>query len=109
MSRVNITIGINPAEPSEVRPGVFEYIPIEYTNVPASVLEANFNITDGQSVNQESNGVTRLSFIMSNDVNNRLGLLTYVTYLGIKYKVSNVRIVRPRVEVTLGEVFVANE
>ncbi len=109
MSRVNITIGINPAEPSEVRPGVFEYIPIEYTNVPASVLEANFNITDGQSVNQESNGVTRLSFIMSNDANNRLGLLTYVTYLGIKYKVTNVRIVRPRVEVTLGEVFVANE
>ncbi|QCW07613.1 hypothetical protein [Lactococcus phage CHPC971] len=109
MSRVNITIGINPAEPSEVRPGVFEYIPIEYTNVSASVLEANFNITDGQSVNQESNGVTRLSFIMSNDVNNRLGLLTYITYLGVKYKVSNVRIVRPRVEVTLGEVFVANE
>lgn len=109
MSRVNITIGINPADPSEVRPGVFEYIPIEYTNVPASVLEANFNITDGQSVNQESNGVTRLSFIMSNDVNNRLGLLTYVTYLGVKYKVTNVRIVRPRVEVTLGEVFVANE
>lgn len=109
MSRVNITIGINPAEPSEVRPGVFEYIPIEYTNVPASVLEANFNITDGQSVNQESNGVTRLSFIMSNDINNRLGLLTYITYLGIKYKITNVRIVRPRVEVTLGEVFVANE
>lgn len=109
MSRVNITIGVNPAEPSEVRPGVFEYIPIEYANVPASVLEANFNITDGQSVNQESNGVTRLSFIMSNDINNRLGLLTYITYLGVKYKITNVRIVRPRVEVTLGEVFVANE
>lgn len=109
MGRVNITVGINPPKPTEPSPGVFEYIPIEYKNIPASVLEANFNITDGQSVNQESNGVTRLSFIMSNDVNNRLGLLTYVTYLGVKYKVTNVRIVRPRVEVTLGEVFVANE
>lgn len=109
MSRVNITVGINPAQPSEVRPGVFEYIPIEYTNVPASVLEASFNITDGQSINQESKGSTRLSFIMSNDVNNRLSRLRYITYLGVKYKVTIGRVVRPRVEVTLGEVFVANE
>lgn len=109
MSRVNITVGIKPTQPTEVSPGVFEYTPIEYTNIPASVLEASFNITDGQSVNQESIGSTRLSFIMSNDVNNRLGLLSYITYLGVKYKVTNVRIVRPRIEVTLGEVFVANE
>lgn len=109
MSRVNITVGINPAQPSEVRPGVFEYIPIEYTNVPASVLEASFNITDGQSVNQESNSSTRLSFIMANDVNNRLSRLIYITYLGVKYKATIARVVRPRVEVTLGEVFVANE
>ena len=109
MSRVNITVGINPAQPSEDRPGVFEYIPIEYNNIPASVLEASFNITDGQSINQESNGSTRLSFIMANDIDNRLSRLSYITYLGVKYKVTNVRIVRPRVEVTLGEVFVANE
>ena len=109
MSRVNITVGINPAQPSEVRPGVFEYVPIEYTNVPASVLEASFNITDGQSINQESNGSTRLSFIMANDVNNRLSRLSYITYLGVKYKATIARVVRPRVEVTLGEVFVANE
>ena len=109
MSRVNITVGINPAQPSEVRPGVFEYIPIEYANVPASVLEASFNISDGQSVNQESIGSTRLSLIMANDIANRLCMLSYITYLGVKHKVANVRIVRPRVEVTLGEVFVANE
>ena len=109
MSRVNITVGINPAQPSEVSPGVYEYIPIEYKNIPASILEASFNITDGQSINQESNGSTRLSFIMSNDVNNRLSRLSYITYLGVKYKVTIGRVVRPRVEVTLGEVFVANE
>lgn len=109
MSRVNITVGINPAQPSEVSPGVYEYIPIEYKNIPASILEASFNITDGQSINQESNGLTRLSFIMSNDISNRLSRLSYIIYLGVKYKVTIGRIVRPRVEVTLGEVFVANE
>lgn len=109
MSRVNITVGINPAQPSEVSPGVYEYIPIEYKNIPASILEASFNITDGQSINQESNGLTRLSFIMSNDISNRLSRLSYIVYLGVKYKVTIGRIVRPRVEVILGEVFVANE
>ena len=46
---------------------------------------------------------------MSNNINNILSRITYVEYLGTRYKAKSLRIVRPRVEVTLGGVWTAND
>lgn len=109
MARVNITIGIRSLKPVEVEPGVFMHTYSEYENINATTLEQGFTFNDGQTINPNLVTDTRVSFLMSNDINNRLNRISYIKYLGIMYKTVGIKITRPRVEITLGGVWTENE
>lgn len=109
MVRVNIKIGVRSEKPTEVEPGIFTYIYDEKINIAGITIEQGFTNEDGNTINPNSIIDTRLSFIMSNNVNNILSRIEYVEYLGTRYKAKSLRIVRPRVEVTLGGVWTAND
>ena len=109
MVRVNVKIGIRSEKPTEVEPGIFAYTYDEKNNIAGVTIEQGFTNEDGNTINANSIIDTRLSFIMSNNISNILSRITYVEYLGIRYKAKSLRIVRPRVEVTLGGVWTAND
>ena len=105
MAKVNITLGVRSSISQEVEPGVFKYPIKEYENISADTLDEGFNKNDGSTMESNTALETRLSFLMSNDSSNRLKNIVYVRFLGTIYKVTNVTILRPRVQVSLGEVW----
>lgn len=109
MVRVNIKIGVRSEKPTEVEPGIFNYTYDEKINIAGITIEQGFTNEDGNTINPNSIIDTRLSLLMSNNINNILSRIEYVEYLGTRYKAKSLRIVRPRVEVTLGGVWTAND
>ena len=72
MVRVNIKIGVRSEKPTEVEPGIFSYTYDEKINIAGVTIEQGFTNEDGNTINANSIIDTRLSFIMSNNINNIL-------------------------------------
>lgn len=103
MTRVSITLGLRSANPSETRPGIYDYTYTDIVGIPCDVPYSGTSIEDNQSANQNQKPNTRLSFILSNDKTDRLNRISYCVYLGVKYKIINVDHTQvPRVIITLG-------
>lgn len=103
MAKVDISVVIKSKEPVKVVPGDFRYTHTVIPKVGAIVEKSGFAINDNQSINQEVNQNGRLSFIMSNDREDRINRISHVLYLGTLYKITSVENRKPRVHVVLGD------
>lgn len=86
-------------------PGVF--IPVQQTlEVKGDVLRSARYVTNGQ--NTTNNSLTmqnRISIVLSEKLLNSINYVEYLTYMDVKWKVTNIEIVGHRAIMTLGGVW----
>lgn len=93
------------AQTDESAPGVYtEYI--SENNYSGDVIDAYKRWQNSENLNNNitvSN--TKISIVADNFAIGNFTNIRYVTWLGVKWKVTNVQISRPRLILTLGEVY----
>lgn len=102
MAKVNVRVVFRSPKEEEIRPGVRSYVYTVSKPLRANVNSSGYTITDGQTMNELDTPQTELSVIIANDRNDRLRNISFVEYCGTLYKVASAKVVRPRVNITLG-------
>jgi len=87
------------------RPGVYKEDIVE-RRVRGDVLNAGYNYTtDASSTSDDTSIQNRLSIIMDAFLKEHLGDLRYITYMGVKWKISGFTINAPRIIINLGGIY----
>lgn len=92
------------AETVTTTPGVWEE---RYTELPyyGDVLEYGRRLIPGESVNDNITVSNRISILADAYANNHFFNIRYVNWAGANWKVTDVKVERPRLILTLGEVY----
>lgn len=105
MSKAVVTIGY--AEVVETRPGIFEEV-ISEKRYPADIKNLSRRYIENTLANPVNRGVnitSTVSIIHTASLLKVLPNIRYVTYLGHKWGVSTIEIVKPRVSIYIGEIY----
>lgn len=90
------------AETEETSPGVFVEQMHEYTYY-GDVLDYGRNLQNGESINDNVRINNQLSIVADDKAYNDMANIRYAVFMGIKWKVSSVRVLTPRLLLTLGD------
>src|SRR5699024_8897651 len=85
----------------EVRPDIWESVPVE-RKMRGDVYKLSNRVDSGSKVNDDITLNTTISLIADPFAYENFTNLKYVTYLGVKWKVTEVDIQRPRLVLTIG-------
>lgn len=88
----------------ETAPGTWENI-IEEKEVYGDVISNGRRWGPDTSVNEDLTVTNRISIVASRFIYENLGAMKYLTWNGIKWKIRSAEIQRPRVILTLGDVY----
>lgn len=88
----------------ETSPGIWTSETIEKTYV-GDVLKTSLRYQKDSQINDDVTISKRISIIADVFVNNNLHCIKYVTYMGVKWAVTEFDIQYPRVTLTLGGVY----
>jgi hypothetical protein len=88
----------------ETSPGVYEDVITERTAM-GDVIRASRAMTEGDSVNQNLTVGNSISIVADAYASEHLLELRYVTWQGVRWTVTDVAVERPRLILTLGEVY----
>ena len=107
MSKYSGVIGF--AIPVEVKPGVWDDL-IEEKPYKGDILQNARRWQeeirqDKQSINDNLKVDNRMSLIADAYLYSHLPAIKYLTWMGVRWKVSNVEINRPRIILTIGDVY----
>ena len=85
----------------ETSPGVFVEQITERTYY-GDVLDYGRNLQNGESINDNVRINNQLSIVADDKAYNDMANIRYAVFMGIKWKVSSVRVLTPRLLLTLG-------
>lgn len=86
----------------ETSPGVFVEQITERTYY-GDVLDYGRNLQNGESINDNVRINNQLSIVADDKAYNDMANIRYAVFMGIKWKVSSVRVLTPRLLLTLGD------
>ena len=96
------TIGYG--ETKETRPGIWEEQIIEREYF-GDVLQNNRRLESGAYLNDNLNISNRISIVADPVAYENFHAMRYVTWMGTKWKVTNIEVLHPRMILTIGGVF----
>lgn len=88
----------------ETSPGIWEDVITERTAI-GDVIRASRAMTEGDSVNQTLSVGNSISILADAFATENFMEMRYVTWQGVRWVVTDVAIERPRLVLTLGEVY----
>jgi hypothetical protein len=91
-------------ETVETSPGVWEDVIVERTAI-GDVVRASRAQTEGENVNQTLSLGNSISILADAYASEHVLELRYVTWQGVRWSVTDVAVERPRLVLTLGEVY----
>jgi hypothetical protein len=91
-------------EPEEIHTGVWEDVVTERTYYGDIIRESN-QWSSADKANDNLSVNNRISIIADNFAYENFSAMRYVEWIGVRWKVSNVEIKRPRLILTLGGVY----
>ena len=106
MARYYGNIGF--ATPVETSPGIWEDS-IEERPYKGDVLQSGRRWDNSENINDNFTITNRFSIISDVFLYSHIPALRYLEYMGTKFKITSVSIARPRVDITVGGVYVAGE
>jgi len=92
------------AKQVETKPGVWEE-KITERNYSGDVLQKISKWKEGENVNPDLTMQNRLSIVSDPFANENFHAMRYVTWMGAKWKITAVEVVRPRLTLTVGGVY----
>lgn len=95
---------IGYAVPEETAPGVWEDRIVEHSYY-GDVIRNNRKLQSSSQLNDNIVVSNEISILSDPFANENFHFMRYVTFMGTKWKVSNVDVQYPRLVLTLGEVF----
>lgn len=99
---------IGYAETKETAPGVLEEI-ITERNYKGDVIRNARRLENGEHLNDNVNVNNSISIVADGFAYQNIFSIRYVTWMGARWKVTNVEVQRPRLILTIGGVFNGNE
>lgn len=90
----------------ETRPGIWEDV-IEDRPYKGDVLSNVRRWDPSENINDDFTISNRFSVISDAFLYSHIPAMRYIEYMGTKFKISSVNIERPRVEISVGGVYVA--
>jgi hypothetical protein len=97
-------VGYGTTVESETSPGVWEDV-ITERDAYGDVIRASRAQTEGESVNQNLTVGNSISIVADAFASENYMEMRYVTWQGVRWSVTDVAVERPRLVLTLGEVF----
>lgn len=105
MAKYSGTLGLLYPE-VETAPGIWSPSKVKEVPVKGDTLNLSKSYSNSdQSVNDDLSVSKRISLILPSDIFEDLGCIRYATYLGQRWKITNVDFQRPRVIFTLGGIW----
>lgn len=92
------------AETVETRPGVWEEQITEHSYY-GDVIQNSRRLQSSTELNDNINVSNRISIVSDPFINEHFYSMRYVTFMGVKWKVSNVEVQYPRLVLTLGGIY----
>ena len=89
------------ATQTETKPGVWENV-IEERSYKGDALQISFQHQPTDQLNDNIGIVNRISVIADMHAFAHMHMMRYATYMGVKWKISKVEVLRPRLILTLG-------
>ena len=99
---------IGYAETKETKPGVWEEVIIE-RNYYGDLIRNTRRLEPSSQVNDNINIANEISILADPFANENFYMMRYVTFMGAKWKVSNVQVQYPRLILTVGGLYNDNE
>lgn len=90
------------AETVETSPGVFVEQITERTYY-GDVLDFGRNLQTSDKINDNVKVTNQLSIVADDKAYNNMASIRYAVFMGIKWKVTNVKVLTPRLQLTLGD------
>lgn len=102
MARFYGSIGV--VKTSETAPGVHSQVATEYSCV-GEILRSNQRIDRGDKINGNLTLDNRFSIITNSYLDENYPFIKYLLWKGIKWSVNSIEFLRPRIILTIGEVY----
>lgn len=90
------------AETVETSPGVFVEQITERTYY-GDVLDFGRNLQTSDKINDNVKVTNQLSIVADDKAYNNMASIRYAVFMGIKWKVTNIKVLTPRLQLTLGD------
>lgn len=94
-------------EPQETRPGVFEPQVTERA-YSGEVFRSSKRNENGEKINDDVTISNQFSIIADKYAYNHIYSMKYITYMSVKWKISDVEIQHPRMTINIGGVYNGN-
>lgn len=91
--------------PNETSPGIFESDIVEKGPYYGNVIRSSRYNTTTDGENDMFNISNQISVIADEFIYSNLSRMKYIYYLGIKWKITNAEVARPRLLLTIGGVY----
>ena len=91
---------------AETRPGIWEDV-IEDRPYKGEVLQNSRRWDGSENINDDFNISNRFSVISDAFLYSHIPAMRYIEYMGTKFKITSVSIDRPRVDISVGGVYVS--
>lgn len=95
---------IGYGETKEIKPGVWQKVIVEH-NYYGEVLQFNRRAETNGNVNDDLNINNKISIVADIFAYENFHAMCYVTWMGTKWKVTNVEVQYPRLILTIGGVY----
>lgn len=89
------------ATQTETEPGVWEDV-IEERSYKGDLLQNSFQHQPTNQLNDDIGIINRISIVANPYAFTNMNLMRYATFMGVKWKISKVEVLRPRLILTLG-------
>ena len=90
--------------PKEVRPGVWQDVPVE-REAYGEFVEARANTQNADKISKNISMSGRLNVLMDQFAMTNFQHIRYATYMGAAWSISSVRPAYPKLQLTLGEIW----
>lgn len=104
MAKINAVLGFTYTQESLTKPSVWEKVTVEKTR-KATVIRNYKRVESSDKINDDFNISNRISIVSNPFINNNLSKLTYVEFLGNKWKITGIEINYPRLLLTIGGLY----
>lgn len=96
---------IGYVETTETRPGVWHETLIAEHDYCGDVIKDNRRFQSSGQANDDINVTNRISIVADQFANSNFKFMRYVVYMGVKWKITDIDVQRPRLILTLGGVY----
>lgn len=95
------------AKQEEIRPGYFKEVSTEKSYC-GDIIRENRRYLSGDKVNDDVKIDNQISIVADSYANENFGYMKWIEFGGIKWKISTIQVQRPRLIISMGEVWNGN-